>query len=84
MTWHLIAFTIATFTGLLPCVLFGISKYVDSEDTKIRLKIAATSFQVMTLPLWNAVQALILYAIVKYGKPLEADAKKLIANKLAQ
>ena len=83
MNLHWIAFTVATLTGVTASVLYWISKCVESVDARLQLSIAATSLMVMTLPLWNVVQALILFVIVRYGKPLEADAKKLIANKLA-
>ena len=87
MNLHLISFlavVVVSFTSsmLITAVVIRFDPENDS-DTKLRLQIAYACFQLMSLPMWNVVQYLILYAIVMYGKPLEEDSQKLLSIKLA-
>lgn len=83
MYWHFVALAVVTIIGVIANMLSWIKVHIESEDTRYQIGIAETILQIITLPLWETVQALIIYVIVMYGKPLEADAKKLLSNKLA-
>ena len=80
MFWHLGSFTVATATDFSSYVLFRLAneRFKDEDITSLRCQIAAYSLTLIAWLFWIAVNILILLVFIKYGKPLEDNAKILI------
>lgn len=82
MNMHSVFFLTATFFDLIAISIKAVAKwdrYV-TEAAKLRLDISFTVFNTAGVMAWFGVQVLILLVFVKYGKPLQNDAKVLISN----
>ena len=89
MYTHGLVFISATAMNWLSSMLtIQFSVIVDDKearqksDQQLRQEIAGYFFWTSGLFLWVAVQLLILLVFIKYGKPIEDDARTMIENKL--